>query len=414
MSETITLSPGGPHSPAYTRQLANAAAEAIRVLNHATFQTSSGALAYPAGVDAVIEALATMHARLPQLYGQLTEWLRGQLAAGRLQIGHGPFRGDPAAAVAEVASPQALDRWRHRWRCPGTAELRDADRTLRLALGEPAHAAILRAHLQRHRDAVLTEAAATAEFGWLGGHAHEIAFPLVTVRSAAPAPITACLPTVTNAAHGQLPGSPGAAWLYAKIHSHPERHDEIIAEHLPRLLTVLGGEPRYCLVRYRSPHETDHLRLRIRTSGAEHYAAYSAAVGRWVQRMRYDRLAGRLVIDTYYPEIGRYGQGAAMGAAEEVFAADSRVVCAALRHLPATMIHRTALAAVNMMDIASGFLGSLADAARWLAARPAPTATAADGLPRAKRSALAAAAACGICPACRARSPRRGRPAPPL
>ena len=105
MSETITLSPGGPHSPAYTRQLANAAAEAIRVLNHATFQTSSGALAYPADVDAVIEALATMHARLPQLYGQLTEWLRGQLAAGRLQIGHGPFRGDPAAAVAEVAIP---------------------------------------------------------------------------------------------------------------------------------------------------------------------------------------------------------------------------------------------------------------------------------------------------------------------
>jgi hypothetical protein len=100
---TITLSPGGPHSPAYTRQVANAAAEAIRVLNHATFQASGGALAHPADVDAVIQALATMHARLPQLYGQLTGWLREQATAGRLQTSHGPYRGDPAAAVAEIA-----------------------------------------------------------------------------------------------------------------------------------------------------------------------------------------------------------------------------------------------------------------------------------------------------------------------
>ena len=108
MSETVILSPGGPHSPEYTCQVANAAAEAIRVLNHATLNHADEALAYPADVDAVIEALATMHARLPQLYGQLAEWLRGQLAAGRLQIGYGPYRGDPAAAVGEIAGSLQL------------------------------------------------------------------------------------------------------------------------------------------------------------------------------------------------------------------------------------------------------------------------------------------------------------------
>ncbi|MGH3936858.1 MAG: lantibiotic dehydratase, partial [Pseudonocardiaceae bacterium] len=109
---------------------------------------------------------------------------------------------------------QALDRWRHRWRCLGTVELRDADRTLRLSLDEPAHAAIVHAHLQRHEHAMFTETAAeTAEYGWIDGHAHEIALPLVTTRSPAPSPLATPRPLVTNSAHGQLPGSPDAAWL---------------------------------------------------------------------------------------------------------------------------------------------------------------------------------------------------------
>jgi len=67
-----------------------------------------------------------------------------------------------------------------------------------------------------------------------------------------------------------------------------------------------------------------------------------------------------------------------MAAAEEVFVADSQVVSTQLRHLPAAVISPTALAAVNMVEIVSGFLGSLAGATEWLAGRPAPTATATD------------------------------------
>jgi lantibiotic biosynthesis protein len=284
----------------------------------------------------------------------------------------------PTSKAGQDRWQQALDQWRHRWHCPGTAELRDADRTLRLTLTDPAHAAVLRAHLQRHGHARLTETASAAEFGWLGGHVHEVAVPLVTTRSAAPSPLSGCLPQVTNAAHGHLPGSPDTAWLYTKIYTHPERHDEIISEHLRRLLAVLDDDPRYWFVRYRSQGETDHLRPRIRTPGREHYAAYAAAVGEWAQQLRHDGIAGRLVFDTYWPETGRYGHGTAMEAAEAVFAADSRAVCSGLRHLPNTRIHPTALVAVNMVDIVSGFLGSLADTVEWLAGRPASAARAAD------------------------------------
>jgi lantibiotic biosynthesis protein len=86
-------------------------------------------------------------------------------------------------------------------------------------------------------------------------------------------------------------------------------------------------------------------------------------------------MVGRLVLDTYYPEIGRYGHSAALDAAEDVFAADSRVAAAGLR-TPPTVVHPTALVVTNMVGIASVFLGGPAKATDWLVAQPVPAAPA--------------------------------------
>jgi thiopeptide-type bacteriocin biosynthesis protein len=284
----------------------------------------------------------------------------------------------PVRDAGQTEWQHALDRWRNRWQCPETVELRDADRSLRLTPDAPAHAAILQAHLDRHGYASFTEAAGAAEFEWIDGHVHEIALPLVTTRPAAPSPLAAPRPLVTNRGHGELPGSADVTWFYAKIHTHPERFDEIIAERLPTLLAELDGEPRFWFVRYRSPHETDHLRLRIRTPDRERYGRCVAAAGDWAQQLRHDGAIGRLVVDTYLPETGRYGEGAAMDAAEEVFAADSAAVSAQLRQLPAAVLDPTVLAALNMIDTIQGFLGTVALAMEWLVARPAAAATATD------------------------------------
>jgi len=104
MTETIRLSSDGPHSPDYTREVAAAVAEAVRVLNHATtFGHIGDALAFPADADAVLGSLSTAAQRLPQLLDQLRDWLVGELAAGRLRVGHGPHAGDPAAATEAAA-----------------------------------------------------------------------------------------------------------------------------------------------------------------------------------------------------------------------------------------------------------------------------------------------------------------------
>lgn len=280
----------------------------------------------------------------------------------------------PSGEAGQAERRQALDRWRQRWHCPDLVELRDADRTLRLNLDEPAHVTLLLAHLSRHEHAILTETTTAAEFGWLDGHAHEIALPLARTHAAAPSPLRGALPRVNNSTHGHLPGSGEVTWLNAKIYTHPERQDEIIAERLPVVLATL--DTKWCwFVRYHSRHETDHLRLRIRTQSSESYAACSAVVGEWVQQLRQAGIAGRLVFDTYYPEVGRYGNAAAMDAAEAAFVADSLAVSAGLRNLPTT-VHPSALVVANMVHIVSSFLGDLTESMSWLAAQPAPTAPA--------------------------------------
>jgi lantibiotic biosynthesis protein len=268
--------------------------------------------------------------------------------------------------------PIVLDRWRQRWDCPGVVELRDADRTLRLSLDQPVHAALLHAHLTRHGQAILYRATAANDYGWLDGHAHEIAVPLATIRPAAPNPLLGPLPTVTNS-HGLLPGAPDAQWLSAKLFTHPERITEIVTEGLLGLLISLNN-PECWWLRYHSPNETDHLRLRIAIPPG-YYGTCTDVVGEWAQQMRNKGLLGRLALDTYVPETGRYGHGPALQAAETVFAADSSVVATMLRQQPAPEIDVGPIVA-NMVGIVSGFFGERSKAMAWLAEQPAPSAPA--------------------------------------
>ncbi|MEV7012923.1 lantibiotic dehydratase [Streptosporangium sp. NPDC051022] len=278
----------------------------------------------------------------------------------------------PARWLLTLADLPDLQGWRRRWQCPDMVELRDDDRTLRLALDEPTHAAILTAHLQRAGQAFLAETGASEDFGWLDGHAHEIAVPLARLGVGALSPLTGPLPRIDTRSHGTLPGVAAGRWLNVKIPSHPELFTEIITDHVPRLLACLDQPPCW-FVRYRGPNETDHLRLRLHAPDGGH-GETAAAVGQWAQQLRDGGLAGGLILDAYTPESGRYGTGRALEAAEAVFAADSRLVITQLRNLPPAVIHPGALAALNMVHIAEAFLGPDA-ATDWLASQPVTLAT---------------------------------------
>ena len=103
---------------------AQAAADAIRALNHATLPAAGG-LAYPADAQAVLTALGTAAARIPQALAQLDGFLTREVDAGRIRIVDGQHAGDPAAAIAEAT--QLLDHATISAR--GLAQLLDAAAT---------------------------------------------------------------------------------------------------------------------------------------------------------------------------------------------------------------------------------------------------------------------------------------------
>ncbi|MGZ2361447.1 lantibiotic dehydratase [Streptomyces sp. 372A] len=276
----------------------------------------------------------------------------------------------PAAGADPAQWHRDLTQWRSRWKCPAVTELRHGDRTMRLNLDEPAHAAVVRDHLLAHPRAVLTETEGPQDFGWIGGYAHEVVLPLFTQDESVPTPMVAPQPVLLDRRHGQLPGAPETHWLFVKIFARRERHADILAERMPRLLGRLDASPPWWFVRYRSPGETDHLRLRIRTDAGQ-FGVHAAVVGQWAERLRDDGLITSVSFDVYRPEVGRYGPGPAMEAAESVFAADSALVAGLLRHVTSPG-EQVAWAALNLIDIVQCLLGSLAEAMSWLAGGSAP------------------------------------------
>jgi thiopeptide-type bacteriocin biosynthesis protein len=279
------------------------------------------------------------------------------------------------SAHAELADwRRSLAAWRERTGCPATVQLHNGDLTLLLDVDEPLHTLCLREHVDDNKPAIMTRAREPGDYGWIGGHAHEIALPLTRRGAPPPAEMPERLVPVSGAWHGHLPLAADAAWESAKLFTAPDAMDEIIGGHLPALIASLGTDEVW-FIRYRNQEETDHLRLRIAT-GHGQAARRAAVLGAWVSDLRARRLCARCVLDTYYPEVGRYGDGKCMRAAEAVFAADSAVAIAQLRQPPG--IDPVALAALSMLDIAAAFSGGLEQGAQWLAGRRLPPGKAAD------------------------------------
>ncbi len=81
---------------------ADAAAEAIRAINHLTLW---GGLAYPAEAYQLLGDLATLAYRLPQAFAQLARQLDDWHTAGRVRIDPGTeFANSPGLAIATATS----------------------------------------------------------------------------------------------------------------------------------------------------------------------------------------------------------------------------------------------------------------------------------------------------------------------
>jgi thiopeptide-type bacteriocin biosynthesis protein len=151
---------------------------------------------------------------------------------------------------------------------------------------------------------------------------------------------------------GHLPGR--SEWLYAQLFGHPGRQSDLLTLYLPDLLAdwVNGPVDDWWFIRYHEPEP--HLRLRLRLHAQARYGPATRALGRWATALHKRGVLRDFTLNTYRPETGRFGSGAALRAAETVFAADSALVVAQLR----TGLNAQALVAASYVDLAAGFLGA--------------------------------------------------------
>jgi thiopeptide-type bacteriocin biosynthesis protein len=254
-----------------------------------------------------------------------------------------------------------LVAWLRQFRMPAHVYLVEADNLLRLDLEQDPHLVLLRSHLNRHGHAVLDEAPLASAYGWLGGHAHEIAVPLTATVTAQPAPAHVADARPMGRDDGHLPGA--SSWLFAKLYSQATRHTEILAE-LAGLLSGWDSPIEWWYVPYRDPEP--HLRVRIRLPSDDDYGPATQRLGAWAVRLRQHGLLGRIQMDTYYPETGRYGFDEAMAAAERVFAADSGAALAQRQMAAHAAIAPEAVTAASLVDLTIAFAGDAATGARWL------------------------------------------------
>jgi thiopeptide-type bacteriocin biosynthesis protein len=274
----------------------------------------------------------------------------------------------PASDLPGAAAPwqqwkDAVAGWWRQFRVPAAVYLGEADNLLRLDLDHDMHRTLLRAHLDRRGRATLYEAPGLDACGWLDGRAHEICVPLTSAMPAlaAPAPARIARTRVADRDYGHLPGC--SSRLYAKLYGHPGHHDGILAR-VPDLLAAFEDPPPWWYVRYLDPEP--HLRMRLHLPDAGAYGQAAYRVGAWAAGLRDAGLAGRIQFDTYYPETGRYGSGAAMAAAEAAFAADSAAAIAQAACTTDGSIHPHAVTAASLAHIAAAFTGSTAEGMRWL------------------------------------------------
>ncbi|MEH0478039.1 thiopeptide-type bacteriocin biosynthesis protein [Streptomyces scabiei] len=174
------------------------------------------------------------------------------------------------------------------------------------------------------------------------------------------------LPAVKRDA-GHLPGR--SEWLYAQVHGHPDRQDEVLTEHLPRLLDGWTGLRQWWFRRHRDttrPDSEQYLDLHLRLPTPGEYGQAAARVGEWAADLRGCGLLAHLQLATYCPEAGRYGHSEAMDAAHEVFAADSAAALAQITLAIHTGLPPKAVTAAGLVDLAASYAESPDIGMRWL------------------------------------------------
>ncbi|MFC4016069.1 lantibiotic dehydratase [Nonomuraea purpurea] len=254
--------------------------------------------------------------------------------------------------AAQADWDAALDTWRTTTvpAPPDVVVVREHDRALPVDLRRADDRALLRRYVKRGATAVTEQPGGPGAVqgimaGPTGAHALELVVSLARAQTPPPLPP---LPSVAVRRPGEGLYLPGGRWLSLVIRTPAICQDEVLA----RLAAVCDGvDGLWFWLRY-ADHAGPHLRVRFHGDPEYLGGRVLSTMGDLVGQLVRDRLASGLAVEPYEQEVERYGGSPeAMAAAEEVFAADSRLVLATVTATPHPD-QRTVVAALSAAAIA--------------------------------------------------------------
>jgi thiopeptide-type bacteriocin biosynthesis protein len=259
----------------------------------------------------------------------------------------------------------ALGRWRRRWQVPGRVIVCHGELRLPLDLDQPVDRALLRTRLARADRLEIREDGSADGHGWFGRPA-EVTIPMIlTTPTGRRLPVTA--------PPGPTHRTGDAAVVHARLIGNPARFDELFACHLPTLgATLTGlGVMRWWMRRHRDMIRLDadqYVSVFLRLEDPDAYGVVAARLAEFAAGLHGRGLPGELALAAYHEHPARYGDGPALAAAEQVFAADTTAAITQLRLAEQAGISGQALAAASMAHLAGGFAADPAAGYRALLA----------------------------------------------
>ncbi|MCZ4120030.1 lantibiotic dehydratase [Streptomyces sp. H39-S7] len=227
---------------------------------------------------------------------------------------------------------EAFAAWREQWHVPTFVQLAVTDRRIELSLSSMWHLRLLYAELQKNPTALIFESPISdrESLGWSNGFAPEVVVSLTGIGAENPVPPSRSM-DLRSATITPVHYAPGSEWLYVKFYVMAELQDNFIGRSVPDLLDSLPDcVDRWFYMRYLDPDP--HIRLRFQGDPARLCGELIPALSAWASKAQDSRLIRNWSLDTYVPEVGRYGGVKGIALAEDFFHADSEA-CAVQHQL---------------------------------------------------------------------------------
>jgi thiopeptide-type bacteriocin biosynthesis protein len=222
----------------------------------------------------------------------------------------------------------AVQSWRQSRGLPRWVVVRDSDNELPVDLDNAMCVDALVHLLKGRHHAMLVELLPDPDnllaVGPEGRYTHELIIPLV---QNAPVVTDSAIPTQPTQAPATVSFLPGSEWLYVKLYTGTATADHVLVEAIRPLIQHVmhsGEVDRWFFIRYANPQW--HLRVRFHGQADYLLGTVLPELTARVNPLMADGRVWRMQVDTYEPEVERYGGPAALPLAEELFWADSEAV----------------------------------------------------------------------------------------